>query len=56
MLAIIFLVAIAVSVKGNPISGAIDGAQAKDEFAKNLVKCVKEKRSSYNEATKMFSG
>jgi len=57
MLALLLLVGIAVSGYANPITDpTVDGAQVRDEFANNLVKCVKEKRSSYNQATKMFSG
>ena len=56
MLALIFLFAVISVGNAVPFSGAASGAQDRDFFANNLVDCVKNKRDSYSEATKTFSG
>ena len=56
MIALFFLVALISVGNALPISDAASGAQDRDFFAENLVDCVKNKRDSYSEATKTFSG
>ena len=56
MIALFFLVALISVGNAVPISDAASGAQDRDFFAENLVDCVKNKRDSYSEATKTFSG
>ena len=56
MIALLLLVALISVGNAVPISDAASGAQDRDFFAENLVDCVKNKRDSYSEATKTFSG
>ena len=56
MIALIFAIALANVANAVPISDAASGAQDQDFFANNLVNCIKNKRDSYSQATKTFSG
>ena len=56
MIALIVVIALANIANAVPISDAASGAQDRDFFANNLVDCVKNKRDSYSQATKTFSG
>jgi len=56
MIAFLFFVAVISVGNAVPISDAASGAQDRDFFAEKLVDCVKNKRDSYSEATKTFSG
>jgi len=56
MIAFLFFVAVISVGNAVPISDATSGAQDRDFFAEKLVDCVKNKRDSYSEATKTFSG
>jgi len=56
MIAFLFFVAVISVGNAVPISDATSGAQDRDFFAEKLVDCVKNKRDSYSQATKTFSG
>jgi len=56
MIAFLFFLAVISVGNAVPISDATSGAQDRDFFAEKLVDCVKNKRDSYSEATKTFSG
>ena len=56
MLYLGFLLGLAILGHASPISVEKSGAQHQEAFAQNLLTCIEEQTSNYNEATKMFSG
>ena len=56
VLVVCIIVGINQLVDGTPVPETTSSVHDSENFAQNLLKCVEEERSQYNDATIMFSG